>query len=107
MALFSLWVLYILVVMLCRYHGSRVDWVLARLGAIRLWPRLGVGSSGWPKVGSCWKLLWRVGGSFERRRVGLEASYQIWTHWMARFCGSGLWRRQCAKEEEAQLKVGL
>ena len=36
MALFSLWVLYILVVMLCIYHGSRVDWVLTRVGPIRL-----------------------------------------------------------------------
>jgi hypothetical protein len=36
MALFSLWVLYILVVMLCIYHGSRVDWVLTRVGVIRL-----------------------------------------------------------------------
>ena len=36
MVLFNLWVLYILVVMLCIYHGSRVDWVLTRVGPIRL-----------------------------------------------------------------------
>ncbi len=36
MALFNLWVLYILVVMLCICHGSRVDGVLTRVGLIRL-----------------------------------------------------------------------
>ena len=100
-----------------------MDWVLARLGAIRLWPRLGVGSSGWPEVGSCWKLLWRVGGSFERRRVGLEGTWwhhfgvhlvctgstyphhSVATHCMARLWGVGLWWWQCTKEEEAQLML--
>jgi hypothetical protein len=36
MALFNLWVLHILVVMLCICHGSRVDGVLTRVGLIRL-----------------------------------------------------------------------